>query len=113
MSRFNWRRLLANLAWAAPLAFLIIVHPGCTSGNAEWVKARAVDAFRANGFEVAGYQGWSMRGQISPTRGGACVWYTLKKIPDDGITYEACLQRWGDELHLYELRAIDAIKPQG
>jgi hypothetical protein len=52
-----------------------------------------------------------MRGQIAPHYGGACVFYTLKKIPDNGILYEGCLQRWGDELHLYELQAVDAINP--
>jgi hypothetical protein len=90
---------------------LIGVHPGCTSGNAEWVKDHATEYFKESGFQVVGYQGWNMRGQIAPHYGGACVFYTLKKIPDNGILYEGCLQRWGDELHLYELQAVDAINP--
>lgn len=113
MKRFNWRRLFSLLAWGIPLGFLIGVHPGCTSGNVEWVRAHAVETFKAQGFDIVGDEGWNMRGQIAPRYGGACVWYVLRKIPDNGITYEACLQRWGDEAHQYSLHAIDAIKPKG
>jgi len=41
--------------------------------------------------------------------GRAYVWYTLKHIPDNGLPYAAALQRWGDEYHIYNLSAKDAI----
>jgi len=79
----------------------------------DYVKARAEHVWNENGFEVVGYQGyeWKYLG-FGSTYGGACVWYTIKKTSDDKITYEGCLYRWGDEIHIYNLQAIDAIKPK-
>jgi len=82
---------------------------GCGQANLEYVKARAEQIFKENGFEVIGYQGFQWTLEIPFTSyGGACVWYTLKK-PSNGITYDACLRRWGNEIHLYNLKAYDAI----
>jgi hypothetical protein len=69
------------------------------------IKHNAERVFNANGFDVVGYQGYQLGIFATP---GGCVWYTLKK---GDITYEACLSRWGDEYHIYSLKALDAIKP--
>src|SRR5262245_42910954 len=85
---------------------------GISSRNLAYVEARAAPAWKQQGFEIIGYEGFNMRGPpFGGVYGGACVWYTLKRIPDNGIIYEGCLQRWGDEIHAYEIRAMDAIKP--
>ena len=82
-----------------------------TALNKESVKENSARVFESNQFEVIGYQGYSFRPFGWFGYGGAHVWYTLKKIPDNGILYEASLQRWGDEYHIYNLKAKDAIKP--
>ena len=84
---------------------------GCSSGNLDYVKEHADETFAAAGYEVIGYEGfqWSFWGLNS--YGGANVWYILKKDPDNGILYQAYLNRWGNEIHVYEMQAIDAIKP--
>ena len=69
------------------------------------IKLNAERVFKENGFAVVGYQGYNLGLFSTP---GGCVWYTLKKAD---ITYAACLSRWGDEYHIYSLKAIDAIKP--
>lgn len=76
---------------------------GC-SRNVDDVKANATKVFSQNGFEIVGCHGYS----LSPISGGA-VWYTLKK---GNITYQANIIKWFDEYHLYNLSAIDAIKPK-
>lgn len=82
----------------------------CTK-NLEYVKEHADDKWRSTGFEIQGYDGYNF-GSGYGVYGGAEVWYFLKKLPDNGITYAGYLQRWGDEVHTYDVQAIDAIKPQ-
>lgn len=89
-------RLVALIA-AASLSACGVIDDGA------WVKARSNDYYTQRGFEVVGHQGYSI-GVI-----GRCYWYTLRK---DGITYESCLLKWGNEVHEYNLRAIDAIRPR-
>ena len=89
----------------------IALMAGCTDMNKEKVKANAVATFKQSGFEVVGYEGWE-RGLTSPFgNGGALVWYTLKRIPDNGIIYHAAIKEWDGEYHIYNLSAVDAIKP--
>ena len=75
---------------------------GCSRNVAE-VKAHATEVFAQNGFEVVGCHGY----QLNPFSGGD-VWFTLKK---GDITYQAALCNWFDEYHIYDLSAIDALKP--
>jgi len=89
---------------------ILLLGAGCSSGNLTETKNNAVSAFKNNGFDVVGYHGYQWGFLGFNDYGGAVVWYTVKK-PDSDITYEAALQRWGDEYHLYALSAIDAIKP--
>jgi hypothetical protein len=95
------------------IAALAVALTGCSPGNLEYVKERGPDRWPEVGFEVVGYSGyqWGPLGFGTPY-GGACVWWELRKIPDNGITYSGCLKRWGDTLEVYGTRARDAIQPR-
>jgi len=95
------------------LFILLFFIVGCGSANLEDVKQNAPKVWESNGFEIVGYQGylWYL-GMPGTSYGGALVWYTLHKIPDNGIIYQGAIQRWGDEYHIYFLRAKDAIQPE-
>jgi len=94
------------------LVLMLFVLSGCGYGNLDYVKEHATEKWKKQGFEVVDYEGYQW-GNVIPftTYGGANVWYRLKKTPNNGVTYSGCLQRWGDEIHVYNLKAIDAIKP--
>lgn len=97
-----------------PLALtLACLLSGCTASNLEHVKERGPARWKEIGFEAIGYQGhqWGKFGFGTPY-GGACVWWELRKVPDNGITYSGCLQRWGDSLEVYGPTARDAIQPK-
>lgn len=97
----------------AMICALALSLTACSYGNKEDVKANAEETWKANGFQVVGYLGYEIGPVIPFTNyGGAYVWYTLHKIPDNGITYTGALQQWGDEVHVYNIRAKDAIQPQ-
>lgn len=85
---------------------------GCSSSNVDEVKQKSNEVWRQAGFEVVGYEGWEKGGYLGGSYGGAFVWYTLKRIPDNGIIYHGSIQRWGDEYHIYALSALDAIRPE-
>jgi len=89
----------------------VLTLAGCSAGNLDSVKDNAEETFNDNGFTITGYQGyeWGLWGFND--YGGARVWYTLEK-KENGIVYEASLWRWGDEYHLYALKAKDAIQPK-
>lgn len=95
------------------LTFVLILFYGCSSGNLDYVKSRAEERWNKQGFQVVDYEGyqWGELGIFGLPYGGAYVWYRLKKIPDNGITYSGYLQRWGNEIHVYGPKAIDAIRP--
>jgi hypothetical protein len=93
------------------LVCLLLIGIGCSGANLDYVKEHANEKWAKQGFEIVDYEGyqWGKFGLWG--YGGAYVWYRLKKIPDNGITYSGCLQRWGDEVHVYGPKAIDAIRP--
>jgi hypothetical protein len=66
------------------------------------IKESARTVWHSNGFEVVGYQGYQH------TFRGGCVWYTLSR---NNITYKGCIQKNGNEYHLYNIKALDAITP--
>jgi hypothetical protein len=84
----------------------------CSSGNLDYVKERANKRFKDYGFDVVAYDGYKWGFWGFNSYGGADVWYRIKNIPDNGITYTAYLNRWGDEIHIYGPFAIDAIRPR-
>ena len=93
------------------IILLLVVTSGCY-GNIDPIKENAASTWENNGFKIIGYSGYEYgAGLLFTNYGGASVWYVLNRIPDNGITYEGCLRRWGDEYHIYNLQAIDAIKP--
>ena len=87
------------------LYWLLVVIPllsGCSTSGVDYIKERANARFNEIGFEVIGYHGYKMCLKVPFTnKGGACVWYELKRIPDNGVRYSAYLYRWNDELHIY------------
>lgn len=88
------------------LAIAMLV--GCSAKHVPAIKAAAPKVFQQAGFEIIGYEGFNYG---SGGQWGGCVWYSLRRIPDNGILYDACIAKWGDEFHIYNLTAVDAIKP--
>jgi hypothetical protein len=86
---------------------------GCSNSNLEYVKERGPARWKEVGFEPVGYQGhqWGKLG-FGTSYGGARVWWELRKVPDNGITYSGFLVRWGDSLEVYGPTARDAIQPK-
>jgi len=72
--------------------------------NVEITKQNAQKTWAAAGYEVKGYEGY----QWSPL-GGGDVWYIVERKGKPDITYHGFLQKWGNEYHIYKLRAIDAL----
>lgn len=101
--------ILVAMALAALLCATLIIG----SENKEWLQDKAAAKWQAQGFQVIDYQGyhWGLV-MHGTTYGGASVYHMLKKIPDNGITYGGHVRRWGDEIHVYGLEAIDAVKPR-
>ena len=97
------------LGTLATLAALLIAG---SPSNLEYVKEHGPQRWKDVGFVVVGYQGhqWGKLG-FGSDYGGARVWWELRKVPDNGITYSGYLQRWGDSLEVYGPTARDAIKP--
>lgn len=87
------------------LILAILLLAGC-SRNVDEAKACAPAAVRQMGFEIIGYEGYTL-----DLIYGGFAWYTLKRIPDNGIIYGAAVSPWAGECHVYKLRAVDAIKP--
>lgn len=82
------------------LVLSLLLLSGCSNYNVDTVKLHARETFEANGFTVVGYQGYQY------TLLGGCVWYTLKQ---DTILYKGCITAWDDELHIYNLKALNAV----
>ncbi len=101
--------------------FIALLLSGCGYGNLDYIKQNSNELAIANGLEIVGYQGFEWQYWLPFTNyGGAAVWYTFKRSnvnvifqrPSGAILYQGAFQRWGDEVHLYGLKAIDAIAPR-
>lgn len=82
--------------------------------NLDYVKERAEIRWNELGFDIVGYEGFQWHACYFKKHGGALVYYTLRKPhyrDQPEIVYEGALQRWGDEIHAYNIEAVDAIKP--
>lgn len=77
---------------------------GCAR-NVPWVKEHARPAAEQLGYDIIGYEGYEWSLFV-----GGMVWYTMSRHPDNGVIYHAGFVKWGDEVHIYNLKAIDAIK---
>lgn len=82
-------------------AILAMGLAGCVSDDYEWVNSRSAAYYQQRGFSIVGYQGYDFHPQ------GRCYWYTLERME---TVYESCLLRWGNEVHEYNLRALNAVK---
>ena len=72
------------------------------------LKEAAPEVFSKAGFEVIGYEGYTLGSRVPFTDyGSANVWFILKR--EDTI-YSALLNSWGDEIHIYNLKALNAIR---
>ena len=98
---------MKTLKIIAVLISLIILLYGCSAGNKDYVKERAEGIWKQQGFTVVGYEGYQWGFWGFNSYGGAHVWYRINKIPYNGITYEGTLQRWGNEIHVYNLKAVE------
>jgi|GEM_PF-3087908 len=107
----EWNDLFIALAIACIVVGIIIWLGIGSSGNLNYVKERSEIRFQELNYEIIGYEGYRFGFWGYNDFGGAHVWYLLKKNPDNGIIYKGSLQRWGDEIHLMQLKAVDAIKP--
>jgi hypothetical protein len=83
---------------------LTIYLGGCNTRKVNYIKSQAQERWEKAGFEIVGYEGYET-GNIFTTPGGR-VWYIVKR---NGVTYDGFLSAWGDEIHIYNLRALDAL----
>lgn len=104
-------RRLIKLALTVFVCFVCLY--GCSYSHLDDVKTHAPEAWKQAGFEVVGYEGYEI-GTIIPftNYGGAHVWYTVKRISVNDVLYHGFIWKWGKEYHVYDLKAIDAIKPR-
>lgn len=95
------------------LLCLIFIVISCSARNRDYIMPKAEEIWKQQGFEIVAYEGynWGQGGVFGCSYGGAEVWYRLKKIPDNGVTYSGYLYRWGKEIHVYGPKAIEAITP--
>lgn len=101
----------ASIFFGIIVVFLLSCAIG-GSWNREWVMERAPEKWAKQGFEIVDYEGYQFHYGIPFSGfGGAKVWYELRKVPDNGITYTGALIRWGDEVQVYGPDALDAIRP--
>ena len=101
-----------NTLKVAFLTVLICGLVGCSPGNKEYLKERAVATWNQQGFEVVAYEGYQWGFWGFTKYGGASVWHRLRKIPDNGLTYSGHLVRWGDEIHVYGPKAVEGAMIQ-
>lgn len=86
---------------------LVAYFGGFNYGNVETIKANAAQTWAKAGFKIVGYEGYQI-GKPFEAPGGR-VWYVVEKIGDSRVRYSGFLSKWGDEFHVYNLKAIDAI----
>ncbi len=82
---------------------------GCSYRNVAIIRAHAPAVWEAQGLEIIGDEGFTI-GNIFESPGGR-VWYALRRKGNDQIRYSGFITKWGDEFHVYNLTAIDAIRP--
>lgn len=102
MNTFEQALLIVTLAAAA-------FFGGCNYRNVDKIKANAAKTWGAAGFEVVGYEGYQI-GNFFGSPGGK-VWYIVQRKDNPSVQYHGFISKWGDEYHIYNLRAIDALTP--
>ena len=104
MKILNAVKLTAILAFGSST----LLGSGCSKQYVSDIKAHATNVWDNAGFKIVGYEGyqWSLPGE---TWGGK-VWYIVQRKDSGSTLYHGFISKWGDEYHIYNLRAIDAIK---
>ena len=94
------------------LILVVLCLGGCGYWNKDYVHSNSEQKWREQGWDPVAYEGYQWGLGVPFTGyGGAKVWYRLRNVPDNGITYSGYLVRWGNELHVYGPHAKDAIRP--
>lgn len=104
---------MKNLAVVVVTGVGLAYFAACTLGtdaNLDHVRERSVARWQEVGYEVVGYKGYQWGATPFPGYGGARVWYSLRR-EGTNVIYTGSLWRWGDEIHVYGPRAIDAVTP--
>lgn len=83
---------------------LTLLVSGCSNVHVPEIKEHAAQTWAKAGFEIVGYEGYEY-GTLAVY--GGCVWYIVKR---GTTTYDGCISKWGDEYHIYNLEALDAVK---
>lgn len=87
---------------------IIATLTGCSSANLDDVKAKACDTWKQAGYTCVGYEGYQWGFGVG-NYGGAHVWHSLKRDANPTVIYSGYVQKWGNEYHLYNVTAVDAI----
>lgn len=82
---------------------------GCSSSNLEQAKQQACERWKQVGYQCVGYEGYEIGMWFGGQYGGAKVWHSLRREENPSVIYTGYVQFWGDELHIYGPKAIDAI----
>lgn len=87
------------------LILMLFTMNGCSKKDVGFLKEKAPEFLKQNGnFEIVTYEGYQY-GTIC--RG--IVWYNVKR-PNSNTIYNLALCKWGDEIHIYNFKAINAIR---
>lgn len=88
------------------LLVMFLLLTSCTY-NVDYVKSVAADVLRDKGYEIVNYEGYQGFGSFC----GGDVWYVVKRA-DSPVLYNLYLCKWDDEVHIYSIRALNAIGPK-
>ena len=108
--RYDKTYLKDWIKYALIIMLIAIGTTTCTAlsyRNINNIKANAPIVFRQAGFNIVGYEGYQIGDPISGVR----VWFIPNKTNNTNITYSASIEKWFNEYRIYNLKAINAIKP--
>jgi hypothetical protein len=90
--------------------FILIGGPYLLWGdrNVEDIKAHAAATWKQQGFQIIGYEGYTLGLFETP---GGCVWHTLRRAEEPQTVYTGCVSKWGNEYHTYNTHALNAVRP--
>jgi len=92
------------------LILTTILSLNCGYGNKEYLQENGPAYLESQGFEIVTSEGFQI-GLVVPFTeyGGAAVWYIVKRKDDPKTLYNLYLKRWGNEIHIYSIFALNAI----
>lgn len=78
---------------------VLLMLMGC-SRNVAFLKESGPQYLNDQGFKIIAYEGY--KNSIT----GGHVWYLLQRSDSPGIIYNGFIEKWFEEIHLYNLKAI-------